>query len=84
MFICDWGPRVPVLIEIWGPGSLISYENGDPGSPKWGVPIFTRHRPPRLPPQCNDDYSSRWLIAHVALCPDSPTQFFVGRAGVRD
>ena len=32
MFICDWGPRIPILIESWGPGSPISYENGDPGS----------------------------------------------------
>ena len=36
-------PRVPKIIGNWGPRSLISYENGNPGSPFWGVPIFTWH-----------------------------------------
>ena len=33
--------RVPKILGNWGPGSPISYKNGDSGSPFWGVPIFT-------------------------------------------
>ena len=37
MFICDWGPRVPILTEIWGPGFHIKM--GTRG-PKIGGPHF--------------------------------------------
>ena len=33
-------PRVPKILRNWGSRSLTSYENGDSGSPFWGVPIF--------------------------------------------
>ena len=32
-------PRVPKILENWGPGSLSLYKNGDPGSPFWGAPF---------------------------------------------
>ena len=35
---CEIGdPRVPKILGNWGPRSLISYDNGDPGSPFLGM-----------------------------------------------